>query len=476
MNDHNSFFLGLDVSDLSTSACILGGDGKVVRQFQFPTTERALDKELRRQSWAGVAFEAGTHAPWMHRVAVKAGIEPVVANPRQVALITRSHRKSDENDAYLLAKLLRADRELLSPVTMRSKASADALLHLRARDTLVQMRTKAVNTVRGLVKSAGFRVPTGTATWDFAAAVLKLALPPEIIEPLRPLVDQIQSLSDAIDKSDLAIATLSDRLPVVARLKKIGGVGPIIAFAFVLVIDDPHRFPDSRTVGAYLGLTPRRDQSGTVDKQLSISKAGNGFLRRLLNQGAHSILRENSKDTTLRRRGQRIIARGGPRAKKRAVTAVSRGLAVLMHKLWVSEEPWEPLHGAPESIPSVEPAVAGVDLPRSKTGDCDVRPDASSGPTSPPSVQHPPSDPTMHRAASGTQSANRSLNAGKVGHTPKTADKPGKPQARRSPVVAPVAGPVGIKPAPLDATAQTVGSTADRPPGRSGNQRGRHEP
>jgi len=129
-------------------------------------------------------------------------------------------------------------------------------------------------------------------------------------------------------------------------LRQVEGIGPLTALTFVLTLEDPHRFERSRSVGAYLGLVPVRDQSGERDPQRRISKEGDELLRRLLVGGAHYVLGPFGSDSDLRRHGEKIAARGGKNAKKRAVVAVGRKLSVLLHHLWVTGELYDPLYNA----------------------------------------------------------------------------------------------------------------------------------
>ncbi len=164
---------------------------------------------------------------------------------------------------------------------------------------------------------------------------------------LEHLVEQIHQLTQQIRSLDREIETLCEtRYPETETLRQIPGVGALTALAYVLTLEDPHRFRRSRQVGAYLGLRPRRRQSGKEDPMLRITKAGDPFLRRLLVQSAHYILGPLGPDTDLRRFGERLIARGGRAARKKALVAVARKLAVLLHRLWVTGEVYEPLRAA----------------------------------------------------------------------------------------------------------------------------------
>jgi transposase len=141
--------------------------------------------------------------------------------------------------------------------------------------------------------------------------------------------------------------------PEVARLKQVKGVGPLIALTYVLTLDNPCRFRRSRDVGCFVGLRPGRRNSGMSEPQLHISKEGDGYLRTLLVQGAHYILGPFGQDSDLRRWGLKLSERGGRNAKKRAVVAVARKLAVLLHKLWVSKEIYEALRNNRQAMARV---------------------------------------------------------------------------------------------------------------------------
>jgi transposase len=161
------------------------------------------------------------------------------------------------------------------------------------------------------------------------------------------LVEQIHQLTQHIRELDRQIEQLCEtRYPETALLRQISGVGALTALAYVLTLEDPKRFRRSRQVGAYLGLRPKRRQSGKGDPLLRITKAGDPFVRRLLVQSAHYILGPFGPDTDLRRFGERLIARGGRAARKKALVAVARKLAVLLHRLWVTGEAYEPLRAA----------------------------------------------------------------------------------------------------------------------------------
>ena len=335
--------IGLDLGDRSTRYCVLDEQGEVIKEGSLATTKKGLNQAFGSLPRSRVALEVGTHSPWVSRQLAEFGHEVIVANARRLRLITESSRKDDRLDAKMLARLARIDPQLLSPIRHRSaEAQADVMV-IRARAALVEARTMLVNSARGLVKSYGERLPKcGTQKVSKQlAGELSEALQPA----LRPLLAEVGSLNERIQECDQQIEEIGkQRYPEVELLKQVDGVGTLIALTYVLTLEDPLRFRRSRDAGCYLGLRPRRRDSGQSQPQLRITKEGDPYLRKLLVQGAHYILGPFGPDTDLRRWGLKLAARGGKNAKKRARVAVARKLAVLLHHLWVTAEVYEPLH------------------------------------------------------------------------------------------------------------------------------------
>jgi transposase len=269
-----------------------------------------------------------------------------------VELITKSNRKDDRHDARTLARLARIDPELLGPVRHRSAKAQIHLTVIRARAELVSARTALVNAVRGLVKSYGERLPKcGTQQ---VSRELAAKLCPELRDVLEPLLKEIESLNEPIKEYDERMEKIAKEVyPEVSLLKQVKGVGTQIALTYVLTIEDPYRFPKSREVGCFLGLKPGRRNSGESEPQKRISKEGDRYLRTMMVQGAHYILGPFGEDSDLRRWGRKLAERGGKNAKKRAVVAVARKLAVLLHRLWVSGEVYEPLRNSQKAMRAV---------------------------------------------------------------------------------------------------------------------------
>lgn len=334
--------IGLDLSDKTSEACVLDAAGEVVETFRVRTTSAALERALARFEGCRVVLEVGTHSPWVSRLVTRLGHEGIVANPRRVRLIAENDSKRDGFDAELLARLGRIDPNLLAPIVHRGEQAQRDLVLLRARDGLVRARSQLINQVRGFAKSLGTRLPASSAE-AFAKRVRAVAAS-DLFPGLGTMLAMTEQLTTEIRRMDREVERLcQERYPETRGLRQVQGVGPITALAFVLTLEDPHRFARSRSVGSYLGLRPRQRDSGEQRPQLRITKAGDALLRRLLVTAAHYILGPFGPDTALRRHGLRIAERGGKSAKKRAVVAVARKLAVLLHRLWVTGELYQPL-------------------------------------------------------------------------------------------------------------------------------------
>jgi transposase len=334
--------VGLDLSDHYTSLCVLSGDGEVVEEGRLRTTSTALGQRFEAMPSCRVVLEVGTHSPWVSRLLADFGHEVVVANPRRVRLIAESTRKNDRSDAETLARLGRIDPALLSPVAHRAEQAQADLAVIRARHALVGARSSLINHVRGAVKSSGSRLPACDA-YMFHKKVPS-AIPPGLGPALTPLLAMIADLTKQIDAMDRTIVTLiRDCYPEAQFLQQVPGVGPLISLTFVLSIGDPSRFTKSRQVGPYLGLVPRQRESGDNSPQLGISKTGNAYLRQLLVNGSQYILGYRGADTDLRRWGLQRASVGGKSGRKRAVVAVARKLAILLHRLWVTGEVYIPV-------------------------------------------------------------------------------------------------------------------------------------
>lgn len=342
----NNYTVGVDVGDRHSHLCVLDTQsGEVVEESRIPTSPAAFQRRFSAIKPMRVAIEAGVHSPWISRLLKRCGHEVLVANARKIRLIYAEGNKSDKLDAENLARLARLDPRLLAPVEHRSERPQAHLALVRSREALVATRTKLINHVRGTVKPFGVRLP-GCHAESFHNKV-RGRLPEVLVPALEPILETIASLTVRIREYDRELEVISRELyPETALLRRVQGVGVLTALVFVLTIEEPSRFERSRTVGSYLGLTPGRHQSGDSDPQQRISKRGDEMLRRFLVNCAQYILGPFAQDSDLRRHGLKLEQRGGKNAKKRAAVAVARKLSVLMHRLWVTGEAYEPLYNA----------------------------------------------------------------------------------------------------------------------------------
>jgi transposase len=344
--------IGLDQGDRWSFYCVLNEAGKIILEQKVATTPQAMKQTFEKIPRSLMALETGTHSPWVSRLLRELGHQVIVAHAQKVQLITKSNRKDDRHDARTLARLARIDPELLGPVRHRSAKAQIHLTVIRARAELVSARTALVNAARGLVKSFGQRLPK-CGTYQVNEK-LGEGVSAELRDVLAPLLREVESLNERIKEYDERMEKIAKQVyPEVALLKQVKGVGTQIALAYVLTIEDPYRFPKSRQVGCFLGLRPGRRNSGESEPQKKISKEGDRYLRTMMVQGAHYILGPFGEDSDLRKWGLKLAERGGKNAKKRAVVAVARKLAVLLHRLWVSGEVYEPLRNSQKAMRAV---------------------------------------------------------------------------------------------------------------------------
>jgi transposase len=335
--------IGMDLGDKYHIVVILDNQGNEIECRRVLNTKAHISRFFSKYSGAKVAIESGTHSPWISRLLEDLDCIVLVGNPYKLRVIWDSNDKSDERDARILAMICRLEPRLLWPIQHRGIKAHTDLEIIKSRDTLVQSRTKVINCVRSKVKGIGERLPKCSAA-SFSSKVSDL-IPEPLQSALMPLMDIIQEMTYKIKELDKHINRLIlEEYPEAESLLQVQGVGPVTALAYILTIEDPSRFTKSRMVGPYLGLTPRRDQSGDIDKQLPITKAGNAYLRKLLVGCAHYIIGPFGPDSNLRRYGVNIAARGGKNARKRAAVAVARKLSVLLHRLWVTKQEYDPLY------------------------------------------------------------------------------------------------------------------------------------
>lgn len=333
--------IGLDLGDHRHRFCILDGQGEVVEQGTVSNDRASLAKLTLRYGDALAIMEAGAHSPWISRYLESLGWRVIVSNPRKVRAIYQHERKNDQRDAMMLARIGRMDQALLYPVRHCSEQAQQDLLRIKLRDSLVRARVSLINSVRFSLKSLGYTVRNPSSERFHKVALETL---PEVVgQMIAPSVQALAELSARIAFLEREIVALArTKYPQTRWLQQVPGVGAVTALYFVLKIEDPNRFEQVRDVGAYVGLCPRRDQSGANDPQLRISKRGDAYLRRLLVSAAHYILGPFGPNSALRDYGLMLAADGTARAKKRAVIAVARKLCVLLLSLWKNQTAYQP--------------------------------------------------------------------------------------------------------------------------------------
>ena len=329
--------IGVDVSDRTSKICVMrkmpDGERRVIVETTCATTREGFAEAFAKfeRGWP-VVFETGTHCRWMDKCFKRLGFGTIVANPGLVPSITKSNKKNDRNDARELARLAIADPAMLHPVFLRDEVYQQMLRFHHARNMLISQRTQTINQIRGFAKSLGYRIEC--ASTEKFHEVSRADWPRELEEAVWPIMGTLKTINLKIRAYDKLIARLAEQpefKAMVERVRVVYGVGIIGSTVFIAAIGGrPDRFRRSRDVGAYLGMTPRQDQSGDTDKQLNITHAGSDIVRTALVECAGVALMANAKDTDLKLKGLRIALRGGKTARKKAKVAVARAMAVTM--------------------------------------------------------------------------------------------------------------------------------------------------
>ena len=342
--------IGMDVSDRKIQVCVMTKSGvnpKIVTETTIPTTKEGVQKFLSTQDKnTPVVFETGMHCRWMHEIGEGMGFKVYVANPCRLKMITESKTKNDVNDARMLARIALSDPGLLHPVKLRDAEHQKMLNLHEMRNLLIKQRTGMIVQMRFIAKSMGFRIPK-TSTRCFHKLDTTL-WPKEFRDIAWPMLKNLEQLDITIKTYEKKIRELAETPTFKAqvdRLMEIHYVGLYAATGFIAVTGgDMDRFERPRDIGPWLGLSPKQDQSGEIDKQCHITKAGSPFMRRLLVECAQMIVRDGAIDTDLKIKGMRICSRGAKIAKRKAITAVARSLAVLMvAMLKKMDKPYKPL-------------------------------------------------------------------------------------------------------------------------------------
>jgi transposase len=331
-----SIFAGLDVGDKATHLCVVDSDGGILWRGVCATDPEVIAKTLGRHAreLVRVVLETGPLSAFLYHGLVERDV-PVVcicARHAKGVLSTRVN-KSDPHDAEGLAHLSRTG--WFKAVRIKQEATHLDRAQLKIREQLIQSRQAMANQLRGLLKLFGLRMGKVTTPNKRAERLAALfVLKPELEPVMRPLVESLDALDAQIRRSSQLLAARAATDPVATRLMSVPGIGPIVALTYKSSIEDPGRFTRGEDAGAFAGLVPRRSQSGERDYHGRISRAGDPMLRSALYEAANNLLVRVKRPCALQAWGKRIADAKGP---KRARVAVARKLAVLLHRLWLSE-------------------------------------------------------------------------------------------------------------------------------------------
>lgn len=334
-------YVGLDVSLDETSICILDGEGRVLRECKAATEPEAIAGALKAH-WkhvARVGLEAQALSPWLHGELTALGLPVVVVETQHMkAALGAMRNKTDRNDARGIAQMMRMG--WFRQVHVKSQSSMRLRVLLANRRLLKRKFIDVENELRGTLKAFGVKIGK-VSRGRFEARTLELL---EDADPmLRSMAHSMLQVrrmlwAEVLKLHALVIRTVRDD-PICRRFMTVPGVGPIVALTFRTAVDDPHRFRRSRTVGAHFGLTPRRVQSGTIDRSGRISKCGEPEVRTALYEAASGLLVRCKQASELRTWGLGLAKRRG---HKRALVAVARKLATVLHRMWLDGSDFRP--------------------------------------------------------------------------------------------------------------------------------------
>ncbi len=326
-----SCYVGLDVSMEETAYCARDSEGRVLGHGKTATDPDAITAALERFGRpVRIVLETGRMANWLHRGLVARDLPAVCVDARQAhAVLSQMPNKTDANDAAMLAELARTG--FYRAVRVKSEAAQAMRALLKARDLVLRQRMDLDNTIRGLLTSMGVRLPKRPRKWS-ERVELALEANEALALALRPLLRLREDIARSLAELTRRLLAETKGSELCRRLMGVPGVGAITAYAFVATVDDPTRFAQSRSVGAYVGLTSRRYQSGEVDYAGRITRRGDTMLRTLLFEAASSLITRAGGGGALREWALRLRARVG---HKKASVALARKLGVILHRMWV---------------------------------------------------------------------------------------------------------------------------------------------
>lgn len=327
------YFAGLDVSLRSVAICVMDADGGVLFERSLACEIEDIRQCLRSfpASDVRIGFEAGAMSQHLFFGLQAAGFDVVCMEARQVnAALSAMRNKTDRTDARGIAQVLRSG--WFNPVHMKSRQAHAMRALLSSRKAVQRKCIDLANEIRGLFRIFGHRLPSRVDQASFDDRVRPIIeADPDLSHALLPLLDARAVLFETYRELDRRVKQAASHDETCLRFMAIPGVGPIAALTFKAAVDDPGRFTSSRTVAAHFGLTPRRYQSGEMDSPGRISKAGDADVRSALYAAANAMMMRSVAGSEIKSWGLRLMRRKG---RRRAVVAVARKLAVIMHRMW----------------------------------------------------------------------------------------------------------------------------------------------
>jgi transposase len=335
-----SCYVGLDASKNTTNICVMDPKGSIIREGVVDSDPRAIVGFLRGHGlrYAAVGMEAWTLSNWLSEGLARARLRVICIETRHAHSVLKARAmKTDRSDARGIADLIRTGT--YQPVYAKSEENQQVRALLTARQLLASRALSMENSIRSLLLSLGLRI-AARHRGKFAARVMALVSKNEFaIGLIAPLLNIRAILIGEADKLEKRLVQLTKADPVCKLLMSVPGVGPLTSITFKSAIDDPHRFTASRGVGAYLGLVPKVRQSGRRERRGRITKTGDRMVRSGLYLAAMVILRRGAPESWLGKWGAVVAARRGV---KRARVAVTRRLAVVLHRMWITKTPFRP--------------------------------------------------------------------------------------------------------------------------------------
>jgi transposase len=351
-----TYYVGLDVSNKETSICILNEKGNVVKEAKVKSEPEAIHRYLTKQGYKyeKIGLEAGALSNWLVKGLKNLGLHVICIDSRAMAaVISVRVNKTDRNDAKAIANAMRCDN--YKEVHIKSDESVKTNSFLTTRKALVETKKDLENTVRGMLKTYGVKLKRNIKSYPVEVRNInsfddfmpegKPTLDLEIFEPLLKIIEEI---TRQLEELDLKLKKIAEQDRVCKRFMTMDGVGPITALSYKCEIDDPRRFKNSRSIGAYLGMTSNQYSSGEKVVQGRISKCGSIEVRSLLITGANVVINKCKRKSKMKSWGlKKKRELGNPKAK----VALGRKMAVILHRMWMDEADFDPQIDADKVCP-----------------------------------------------------------------------------------------------------------------------------